>query len=225
VPIGLLVVASLLAAGSPPAMISDARAADSTVSDGRLRTGGRLRTYRLVVPHDTRDRARPLVVLLHGGGTRENGRRMALDTGFDAVARRSGAMAVYPDAVRGRFDAGRCCSATPVDDVAFVDALVRRIRRRHRIDPRRISAVGFSNGGFLAYRLACERARTFSSVAVVATTDLHGGCRPARRSRCSTCMRATTRACRSTAAGFSARPRSRRCSGTGGRTTAAAAPR
>jgi poly(3-hydroxybutyrate) depolymerase len=46
---------------------------------------------------------------------------------------------------------------------AFVDRLLDRLGRRFRVDRRRVFATGFSNGGFLAYRLACSRSEPYGA--------------------------------------------------------------
>lgn len=155
--------------------------AHAAESRGRIAVDGLQRTYRLYVPPSADAGARlGLVVALHPGGRSESGARMAAATRLDRQADRHRFAIVYPDAVSGHFDAGRCCGTRRVADLTFVDRLVARLRRTLPVDPRRISATGFSNGGFLAYRLACHRARTFAAIAVVATTEITHPCRPAR---------------------------------------------
>lgn len=58
------------------------------------------------------------------------------------------------------------------DDVAFIDALLLEVTRRTalagwRIDQSRTYAIGFSNGGMMAYRLAAERSTEFAAVAIM----------------------------------------------------------
>ncbi len=58
------------------------------------------------------------------------------------------------------------------DDVAFIDAVLLDATRRTanagwRIDQSRTYAVGFSNGGMMAYRLAAERSNDFAAIAVM----------------------------------------------------------
>ena len=50
---------------------------------------------------------------------------------------------------------------------------------RLNVDPGRVFAVGFSNGGMLAYRLACEAPDTFAAIAVIAAT-MTAPCSPSR---------------------------------------------
>ena len=177
----LILAAASVGAGAgadPPSVQYQLAPQAGVVSFGRMRVGAKVRTYRLFVPR-VRARRAPLVVALHGGGSRETGQRFAEVLKFDAEAAVRGFVVVYPDALGGRFNAGGCCNRG-VTDVRFVDRLLARVADRHRIDRRRVFATGFSNGGFLAYTLACRRAATFAAVAGVATTEVARRCRPAR---------------------------------------------
>ena len=118
---------------------------------------GALRTFRVHRPASLPDPA-PLVVMLHGGfGSAEQ----AEDAyGWDAQAERGGFLVAYPDGLGRAWNTvgGGCCGQPAkrgVDDVAFISAMVRRIQDQSAIDPRRIYATGISNGGIMAYRLAC----------------------------------------------------------------------
>jgi polyhydroxybutyrate depolymerase len=48
--------------------------------------------------------------------------------------------------------------------VAYIDGLVSEMVARHGVDPSRVYALGRSNGGFLAHRLACEESDRFRAV-------------------------------------------------------------
>jgi polyhydroxybutyrate depolymerase len=54
-----------------------------------------------------------------------------------------------------------------VDDVAYMSALVADVAARYSVDRARVFAVGHSNGGFLAHRLACD-SDVFAAVASLA---------------------------------------------------------
>jgi polyhydroxybutyrate depolymerase len=86
------------------------------------------------------------------------------------------------DEIVANFEAwngGNCCAAAAehhVDDVAFVRAMLDALEAEACIDPRRIFATGFSNGGIFSYRLACEASDRIAAIASVAAgsgeTDL-----------------------------------------------------
>ena len=54
------------------------------------------------------------------------------------------------------------------DDVALLRRVVDEVAHVHPVDRRRVYAVGWSNGGMLAYRAACEAPDLLAAVAVVA---------------------------------------------------------
>ncbi len=138
---------------------------------------GRARRYHVHLPpaYDGR-RALPLVVVLHGGGG--SAERMDALTGFSAKADSEGFLVVYPEGtgpVRGdrilTWNSGNCCGYAldhGVDDIAFIRAMLDRIAREQHVDSLRVYATGISNGGMMAYRLACELAARFAAVAPVA---------------------------------------------------------
>ena len=61
--------------------------------------------------------------------------------------------------VPGQGNAGSCCGSAVsqgVDDVGFVNAMIDAVDAAYCVDPKRVYAAGFSNGGMLSNRLACE---------------------------------------------------------------------
>lgn len=150
-----------------------------------IQHGGLARTYRIHVParYDPAEPA-PLLVALHGGGMDR-----PADDGFDALARQSdyhGFIAVYPEAWsapgtgrRPGWNAGGCCGDAQeknIDDVGFVEQVVAQAFRQVSIDRERIYAAGVSDGGMMAYRLACDRPHLFRGVASVGGADVGGPC-------------------------------------------------
>jgi polyhydroxybutyrate depolymerase len=133
---------------------------------------------------------RRLVLAFHGGGG--HAEYMADDAHYGLVAKaeREGFVAAFPNGYsrfpRGRlatWNAGGCCGEArdrAVDDVGFVRAVVAHVKSRVAIDGARVFAVGMSNGGMLAHRLACEAPDVFRAVASVAGTDATANCAPSR---------------------------------------------
>ncbi|WP_293374561.1 PHB depolymerase family esterase [Nevskia sp.] len=56
------------------------------------------------------------------------------------------------------------------DDVGFLNALMARELSANALDAARVYVAGYSNGGFMAERLACERPALLAGIALVATT-------------------------------------------------------
>ncbi len=118
---------------------------------------GRRRTFRLYRPPSLPVSA-PLVVMLHGGFG--NGDQAEKAYGWDGEADTGHFLVAYPDGVNRAWATGGGCCGTPgktgVDDVAFITAMVAAIGHQVPVDRRRVYATGISNGGMLAYRLACD---------------------------------------------------------------------
>jgi len=172
------VVAALVAAASGPGAAlatSVATPSASPVAGSGSSTAHHLtwegtdRLYRLYVPAHIATPA-PLVVMLHGGfGSAGQAERAY---GWDALADEQGFVVAYPDGDGKAWNAGSCCgksSVIGVDDVGFIEAMVREIEATRAIDASRIYAAGMSNGAMMAYRLACE-STMFAAVAPVAGT-------------------------------------------------------
>ncbi|WP_051191871.1 alpha/beta hydrolase family esterase [Microbacterium luticocti] len=145
-------------------------------------SGGRERTYRVYVPRALHGPA-PLVVMLHGGGG--SGANAEKFYGWDAAAAAGGFVVAYPDGLGPQVsawnvDGGGCCgypAREGVDDVGFVTDMVAAIERAEPIDTARVYAAGISNGGILAYTLACET-DLFAAIGADSATMLDGCAHP-----------------------------------------------
>jgi polyhydroxybutyrate depolymerase len=160
--------------------LSSAPASAAVDSRGEFDFGGLQRSYQLHVPAGNHPEG--LVINLHGAGA--TGSEQAALTGFDGVADRHGFAVVYPDGIDFSWADGRGAS-TPdrqgVDDVGFLTALADRLVHDYGIDPGRVFAAGMSAGGFMANRLACDRADIVAAIAPVAgTLGSNVGCGPSR---------------------------------------------
>ena len=139
---------------------------------------GRPRGYLLHVPVGLSVPA-PLVLVLHG--LRQDPQRIRDFSDTDRIADRNGFVVAYPGGAAGSWNAGFCCgdaAAQGVDDLAFLDHVIAGIRARTLVDPARIYLEGYSNGGMMALRYACERPTVVAAVAVVAGS-VTAGCSPA----------------------------------------------
>ncbi|HEY2515771.1 MAG TPA: alpha/beta fold hydrolase [Polyangiaceae bacterium] len=131
------------------------------------------RPYTMHVPA-THEAAAPLVIVLHGFGADHDSIDRALQA--TALGATHGAFVALPDGTanpRGsRFwnASDACCDfwGAGVDDVAYLDALIDDAVARYPIDPSRVYVMGFSNGGFMAHRYACDRAERVAGVVAFA---------------------------------------------------------
>jgi polyhydroxybutyrate depolymerase len=143
-------------------------------------SGGLERSYYVHVPPGLAAPA-PAVMLFHGGlGDGLDAERLS---GLSAAAEAAGFVAILPNSAGGQWNDGRATTQSGIDDLAFVEAVLRDATLRHGVDPTRVFAAGMSNGGMFVQRLACERAELLRGAAVVAANmpaDLAPACAPAR---------------------------------------------
>jgi polyhydroxybutyrate depolymerase len=133
------------------------------------------RPYTLNVPpsYDA-TKPTPLVVMFHGYSA--SGQLEELYMGVTATSDSAGFLYAYGDGTID--DAGNrfwnatdgCCNfdGSKVDDVAYFDAIVDDVSSKYNVDPKRIFVLGHSNGGFMAHRLACDRAPRVASIVSLA---------------------------------------------------------
>lgn len=127
---------------------------------------------------------RPLLLAFHGaGGT---GAGLQSLSKLDRAAGGLGWVVIYPDAPLGNWAEGCGCNIADrlaVNDTGFVAALITRSEERYGVDPARVYAVGYSQGGLFAGRLACQmsdRIRAVAMVAAAMSAPLASSCRPGR---------------------------------------------
>ena len=146
------------------------------------------RTYLVHLPLGyTGDNHLPLVIAMHGGGG--SALNMEEVSQLSIKADVENFIIVYPEGVKGgllnirTWNAGVCCgfaSDHQIDDVGFINALLNHLVEQYAIDTNRIYATGMSNGGFMAYRLACELSDRIAAIAPVASSMTLDFCNPSR---------------------------------------------
>jgi polyhydroxybutyrate depolymerase len=139
----------------------------STQSRVSINVNGSTRTYELFIPTGYKAATpAPLVIDLHpffGWGTLE-----ADSSGFRALAEANNFICAWPNGEWFSWNAGNCCGyaiESNIDDVAFILAVVNNIKAGYNVNCSKVYAVGYSNGGDLAERLAVEATNTFAAVA------------------------------------------------------------
>jgi polyhydroxybutyrate depolymerase len=139
------------------------------------------RTYTLYVPASwTPEKHFPLLLSLHG--YTQNGNEMMTFSGFNTYADEYGFIVVYPDGVSASWNVGFAGGST-ADDVGFLSALIDTLNTHYSVDLNRVYSTGFSNGGFMSYRLACELGNRIAAIASVSGTMTDGSlssCQPHR---------------------------------------------
>lgn len=131
---------------------------------------------------------RALVVNLHGGSG-----NMVSAQGFsmmNPVSDQNNFVVAYPQgygiAAPGfSWADGRNTSADQagIDDVGFINKLIDTLIQNYNIDTNRIYICGFSNGGFMVQRLACQLTNRFAAMASLGSsmdTILYQNCNPSK---------------------------------------------
>jgi polyhydroxybutyrate depolymerase len=150
-----------------------------------------LRYYKVHVPAAAASgQALPLLIVLHGGGG--DMAIQATEKYYKQISKSDseGFVAVFPNGASAfksgklaTWNAGKCCGLardSKSDDVGFIKEIIKKTVEQLSIDSNRIFATGMSNGGMMAYRLACELPGTFRAIAAVAGTDNTNFCQPTK---------------------------------------------
>ncbi len=130
------------------------------------------RTLSVYIPeaYITSSTAVPLVVVLHGAGG--SGNEIESWSGWSQLAETENFVVIYPDGLNNVWNDGRLGDAriTEVNDAAFINAAINFISDKLNIDQNRVYSTGFSMGGMLSYRLACQLTDRLAAIAAVAST-------------------------------------------------------
>ncbi len=172
----ILVWSTLVVIGLPVALILVVAATIHVLdrSNGSIVYPGGERQYLLYVP-SSYDRAKPapLVISMHGAALWPAA-QMEISQ-WNRLADEYGFVVVYPSG-----------SGTPriwqESDVRFISDLIDKLQAEHNIDPARIYANGFSNGGQMAFSLSCRLSDRIAAIGTVGPALLEPwrGCADAR---------------------------------------------
>jgi polyhydroxybutyrate depolymerase len=123
----------------------------------------------------------PLLILLHGRGATGQLEAIYLRM-FDVIDVKQFVF-VYPDGISNAWNATEaCCDPTgEVDDVGYISRLIGEAQEVYNIDANRVYLMGHSNGGFMSFRMACERSDLITAIVSLAgsTFDDPADCQPA----------------------------------------------
>ena len=159
---------------APPSATPALEPSTAPSSAAALVVGGDRPVTVHVPPSYDASRPAPLLIALHGYTS--SGDEIDRWFGLADPAKRAGFVYATPDGTKdsngNRFwnATDACCNFTgsTVDDVAYLSGVIAEIQGKLAIDPKRIAFVGHSNGGFMSYRMACERADLVAAIVSVA---------------------------------------------------------
>lgn len=108
-------------------------------------------------------------------------------TGYMPVADTAGFVVAMPDGLVDPLGSQSWNVGWPLqvnnDDVGFLSAFIDTMVDRHELDPSAVFVSGLSNGGFMAFRLACElngKVAAIANVSASLTPTLYSTCTPAQ---------------------------------------------
>ncbi|HEX2100325.1 MAG TPA: PHB depolymerase family esterase, partial [Candidatus Synoicihabitans sp.] len=151
------------------------------------------RSYAIHVPSfEAENGARAAILSLHGGGG--SAMIQASTSQLNELADEQQIYIVYLEGsgLIRTFNAGNCCGfaqSQGIDDVGYVGAVLQDVLDTFDIDPARVYATGFSNGGMMSHRLACALSDRIAGVAAIGgasgqfdrSLNQYYSCNPARR--------------------------------------------
>ncbi|WP_213816538.1 PHB depolymerase family esterase [Glaciihabitans sp. dw_435] len=157
-------------AGASPTGVATVAAVHSWFT---VTVDGAKRRFLVVAPKHAEGETLPAVIALHGAGG--SAQMFADSTSFAADATGGAFIAVFPDGSPQTSDtyvwnAGSCCGKAvenDVDDIGFLKTVMAQLTAKHDVNKDRIYFAGFSNGGMMAYRAACDLGSSVAGIAVV----------------------------------------------------------
>jgi polyhydroxybutyrate depolymerase len=138
-----------------------------------MEVGNLTRSWEDIVPADGLAKSAPIIVVLSGVNAPLSS-EIPRDY-FVPYADAGMAELVYPVGYRESWNAGGCCghaSADNINDVGFLKDLAARVDPGHTHP---LYLVGYSNGGRMAYRMACSAPGYYDGYAIV-KADPQPGC-------------------------------------------------
>jgi len=179
----LSTLAQTSVAGSPAC--GSAEAAEAGETEMTLQAADLERRYlRYIPPSYDAETPLPVVLSLHGfAGTPQQQRN---DSGFNELADAENFIVVYPRGtgfpLRWANGINEFVSEDSPIDVIFLRELVTHLGESVCIDPARVYISGFSAGGGMANRAACQLSDVFAAFGTVAGaySEIPGGCEPER---------------------------------------------
>lgn len=152
-------------------------------TNGNITWDGITRDYKVYLPSTyTPGSSMPLVFVLHGFTQTAN--TIMNVSGFNNVAEDNDFIVVYPQGIGNAWNTNAGVpGGSTADDIGFIGALATEMHTLYNIDTTRIYSCGFSAGGYMSHRLACESLRCFAAIASVSgtmSTTAFNDCTPSR---------------------------------------------
>ncbi len=177
--LAVLALAGVIVSGCD-SEVGAVRRAEALPSQGVAVTHGDYVTERLTLPTGYGSAGRPfvlharragrtpwpLVLVLHG--LHQTPQTVETATGAAAFSQAQHFTLVFPVGEHKAWNAGGCCDGARTNDVGYLVDLVHYVASLTPVDLHHVYVWGFSNGGMMAWRAACQTSGVFAGVGVVA---------------------------------------------------------
>ena len=143
------------------------------------------RFYYIYIPNNLNtNESIPVLFAFHGYGS--SAMRHLSYTNYFLLADSENFIVVYPQgattaSLSSHWNVGGWTSKSTIDDLDFVDTIIRLVEDKIEIDETRIYSSGMSNGGYMGYHLACNLSSKFAAIASVTgsmTNGTYDDCNP-----------------------------------------------
>jgi polyhydroxybutyrate depolymerase len=163
------VIGALVIVISLPVVLAAFEAISSRIrnrNNGFMISSGEKREYLLYVPSSyDRTKPTPLVISMHGAGGRPTQQMNVSE--WNRLADSQGFIVVYPSGLERMGPRVWHVGTNFAKDVRFISEMIDKLEAAYNIDPARIYANGFSNGGGMAFVLSCTLSDRIAAVGMV----------------------------------------------------------
>ncbi len=152
----------------------------SAQTSSTINIGGNSRSFIYYTPSSWNvNQHVPLLIVMHG--LTQTGAGLMNITQFNLIAEQNNFIVVYPNGENFAWNANMNVSVSTADDIGFIENLALEFQNNFGTDPLKQYLVGFSNGGFMSHKLACESSMCFAAIASVSgnmSDTTYSNCQP-----------------------------------------------
>lgn len=138
------------------------------------------RVYSYYVPTNwDQSQEVPLLFVLHG--LTQTGEGVMDITGFNEIAETNNFIVCYPSGISNAWNANMNVSVSSADDKGLIEKLALLFQNDFNTNPQKQYLCGFSNGGFMSHKMACESDMCFAAIATVSgnmSDTVYANCNP-----------------------------------------------
>lgn len=131
--------------------------------------GGIVRNYKLYIPNGYENATSPVPLVVNIHGKTSSASDQESYTGFKTQANLDNFIVVYPNStiMQGVSQWNVNNSENSSQDVQFISELIDYMIANYNINSNRVYVMGFSNGGLMTSRLACEVSEKIAAIGTV----------------------------------------------------------